>query len=84
MVIADRVRAIVMDQLGVLEAEVTLDASLRDDLDADSLDAIEIVITVEEEFGIEIPDDEAARLATYGDVLRYVETAVAARTQPTQ
>ena len=69
----DKVRQIIADQLGVKKEEVTDSAKFVDDLGADSLDTVELVMALEEEFGIEIPDEEAEKLATVGDALRYIE-----------
>ena len=69
----DKVKQIIADQLGVKKEEVTDGAKFVDDLGADSLDTVELVMALEEEFGIEIPDEEAEKLATVGDALRYIE-----------
>ena len=69
----DQVRQIIADQLGVKKEEVTDNAKFVDDLGADSLDTVELVMALEEEFGIEIPDEEAEKLVTVGDALRYIE-----------
>jgi acyl carrier protein len=69
----DKIRQIIADQLGVKKEEVTDNAKFVDDLGADSLDTVELVMALEEEFGIEIPDEEAEKLATVGDALRYIE-----------
>ena len=69
----DKVRQIIADQLGVKKEEVTDSAKFVDDLGADSLDTVELVMALEEEFGIEIPDEEAEKLATVGDALKYIE-----------
>ena len=71
--IQDDVKSIIVEQLGVDEAEVTPTASFVDDLGADSLDTVELVMAFEEKFGIEIPDEEAEKLQTVGDVIKYVE-----------
>ena len=68
-----RVKKIVVEQLGVKEEEVTNDASFVDDLGADSLDSVELVMALEEEFGIEVPDEDAAKLTTVGAVVDYVD-----------
>lgn len=68
----DKVKEIIVDQLGVDEEEVTLKASFIDDLGADSLDIVELIMALEEEFGIEIPDDEAEKIATVNDAVEYI------------
>ena len=69
-----KVRAIIAEQLGVKIEEVTDTASFVDDLGADSLDTVELVMALEEEFGIEIPDEEAEKMTSVGEAIRYVET----------
>ena len=69
----DKIKQIIADQLGVKKEEVTDGAKFVDDLGADSLDTVELVMALEEEFGIEIPDEEAEKLITVGDALRYIE-----------
>ena len=69
----DKIKQIIADQLGVKKEEVTDNAKFVDDLGADSLDTVELVMALEEEFGIEIPDEEAEKLVTVGDALRYIE-----------
>jgi len=69
----ERVVEIIVHQLGVEPEEVTPEANFVDDLGADSLDTIELVMAFEEEFGIEIPDEQAERLRTVGDVIKYLE-----------
>ncbi len=69
----DKVKQIIADQLGVKKEEVTDNAKFVDDLGADSLDTVELVMALEEEFGVEIPDEDAEKLATVGDALRYIE-----------
>ena len=71
--IQERVKAIIADQLGVDEAEITSEASFVDDLGADSLDTVELVMALEEEFGIEIPDEEAEKISTVKDAVNYIE-----------
>ena len=71
--IEQRVKKIVAEQLGVNEAEIKNASSFLDDLGADSLDTVELVMALEEEFGHEIPDDEAEKLTSVGDVIRYIE-----------
>ena len=69
---ADRVKKIVVEHLGVEEDKVTPDASFIDDLGADSLDIVELVMAFEEEFGVEIPDDAAEKITTVGDAVAYI------------
>ena len=71
----ERVQRIVWEQLGVSEEEVTTTASFIDDLGADSLDTVELVMAFEEEFEIEIPDEEAEKIATVQDAISYIESA---------
>ncbi len=71
--IEQRIKDIVVEQLGVNADQVTPEAKFIEDLGADSLDTVELVMALEEEFGSEIPDDEAEKLATVGDVIRYIE-----------
>ncbi|MGC1270198.1 MAG: acyl carrier protein [Croceibacterium sp.] len=70
---ADRVKKIVVEHLGVEEDKVAPDASFIDDLGADSLDIVELVMAFEEEFGVEIPDDAAEKINTVGDAITYIE-----------
>jgi len=70
--VLERVKKIIIDQLGVSEDQVTQDASFVDDLGADSLDTVELVMALEEEFGIEIPDEDAEKIKTVNDVVGYV------------
>ena len=71
--IIEKVKEIIVDELGVDESEVTENARLIDDLGADSLDTVELVMRFEEEFGIEIPDEEAEKIQSVGDAFRYIE-----------
>lgn len=71
--IVEKVKQIIVDELGVDEAEVTEGARFIDDLGADSLDTVELVMRFEEEFGIEIPDEEAEKIQSVGDAFRYIE-----------
>ena len=71
----DKIRDIIVEQLSVDKSLVTADTNLMKDLEADSLDAVEIIMGIEEEFGIEIPDDEADKFQTVGDLVKYVENA---------
>ena len=70
---ADRVKKIVVEHLGVAQDKVTEDASFIDDLGADSLDIVELVMAFEEEFGVEIPDDAAEKISTVKDAIDYIE-----------
>ncbi len=70
----EKIKKIIVDQLGVDESEVTEDASFVDDLSADSLDTVELVMALEEEFGIEIPDEDAEKIITVGDAIRYINS----------
>ena len=70
--IFEKVRAIIVDQLGVDEAEVTMESSFRDDLDADSLDLVELIMAFEEEFGGEISDEEAQQITTVGGAVEFL------------
>ena len=70
--ITTRVSALVVDHLGVDAGEVKLEASFIDDLGADSLDIVELVMAFEEEFGVEIPDDAAEKITTVGDAVTYI------------
>ena len=71
--VADKVKKIIVDQLGVDEEEVTQDASFVDDLGADSLDQVELVMAFEEAFGIEVPDEDAEKMTTVKDAVEYIE-----------
>ena len=68
----EKVRDIVVEQLGVEEDEVTMESSFIDDLGADSLDIVELIMALEEEFEIEVPDEEAEKITTVGDVVEYI------------
>ena len=78
MSVADQVRDIIVEQLGVDSEEVTAEASFTDDLGADSLDIVELVMAFEEEFGIEIPDEDAEKIKTVKDAVEYIDKHVAA------
>ena len=69
----EKMKEIIADQLGVSEDEVTLEASFKEDLDADSLDLFELVMALEEEYDVEIPSDDLAELNTVGDVINYLK-----------
>jgi acyl carrier protein len=72
--VAEDVKAIIVEQLGVDEAEVTPTASFVEDLGADSLDTVELVMAFEEKFGIEIPDEDAEKITTVKDAISYIES----------
>ena len=71
--ISSRVKAIIVDKLGVDENEVTPEASFTNDLGADSLDTVELIMEFEKEFNIAIPDDQAEKISTVGDAIKYIE-----------
>lgn len=70
----DRVKAIIVDRLDVDEEKVTLEASFKDDLEADSLDVVELVMELEDEFDMEIADEEAEKINTVGDAVNYINS----------
>ena len=74
MAVADKVKSIIVEQLGVDEEEVTPDASFVDDLGADSLDTVELVMALEEEFETEIPDEDAEKITTVQQAIDYVKS----------
>lgn len=69
----DRVKRIVVDRLGVEEGQVSLEASFKEDLGADSLDVVELVMELEDEFDLEISDEDAEKITTVGDVVKYIQ-----------
>ncbi len=71
--IEEKVKGIIVEQLGVEAEQVAPDAKFIEDLGADSLDTVELVMALEEEFGIEVPDEEAEKLQSVGDVIKYIE-----------
>lgn len=73
MNVFDRVKAIIVEQLGVEEDEVTMEASFVDDLGADSLDIVELVMALEEEFDMQIPDEDAEKIRTVGEAVKYIQ-----------
>jgi acyl carrier protein len=73
MAVQDKITEIIVEQLGVKPEEVVPEASFVDDLGADSLDTVELVMALEEEFGIEIPDEDAEKIQTVGDAIRYID-----------
>ncbi len=72
MAVQDKITEIIVEQLGVKSEEVVPEASFVDDLGADSLDTVELVMALEEEFGIEIPDEDAEKIQTVGDAIKYI------------
>ena len=77
MAALEKITEIIVEQLGVKPEEVTPEASFVDDLGADSLDTVELVMAFEEEFGIEIPDEEAEKIQTVGDAVKYIDEKTA-------
>lgn len=75
--IFEKVKKIIVEQLGVAESNITLESSFIDDLGADSLDTVELIMAIEEEFDIEIPDEDAEKVVTVQDVVDYVRDHVA-------
>ena len=73
----DKVKEIIVDQLDVDESDITPDTSLTKDLEADSLDAVEIIMAIEDEYEIEIPDEDAEKFANIGDIVAFIEKKVA-------
>ena len=76
MTVLDRVTKVIVDRLNVEEEKVTLEASFRDDLGADSLDVVELVMELEDEFDMEISDEDAEKIATVGDAIKYIESKI--------
>lgn len=76
--IENKVKAIIVDKLGVPELEVTMEANFSSDLNADSLDTVELIMEFEKEFGLSIPDEEAEKISTVKDAVDYIEKAKAA------
>ena len=74
--ILEKVKGIIIEQLGVTDPAVTMEASFIDDLGADSLDIVELIMAIEEEFDIEIPDSDAEKVVTVGDVVDYIKENV--------
>jgi len=72
-VVFDKVKAILVDQLDVDENKVTMEASITDDLGADSLDIADIVMSIEEEFNVEVPDEQLQNIKVVGDIVKYIE-----------
>ncbi|MFB6466607.1 acyl carrier protein [Cytobacillus sp. Hz8] len=72
--VLERVTKIIVDRLGVEESQITLEASFKDDLGADSLDVVELVMELEDEFDMEISDDDAEKISTVGDAVNYINS----------
>ena len=70
----DRVKALIVDHLDVEEEKVTMEASFKDDLEADSLDVVELIMELEDEFDMEIADEEAEKISTVGDAVNYINS----------
>ena len=81
MAVQDKITEIIVEQLGVKPEEVVPEASFVDDLGADSLDTVELVMALEEEFGIEIPDEDAEKIQTVGDAIRYIDEKAGNKSQ---
>jgi len=73
MAVEEKIKSIIAEQLGVKVEEATPEASFIDDLGADSLDTVELIMALEEEFNIEIPDEDAEKMATVGDAIKYIQ-----------
>lgn len=76
MDIFETVKSVVAEQLGIDESEITMESSFNDDLEADSLDIVELMMALEDEFKIEISDDDAGKISTIGDVVEYIKDRV--------
>lgn len=76
MGVEEKVKEIISEQLGVKKEEIKLESSFVDDLGADSLDTVEVVMALEEEFGIEIPDEDAEKITTVGEAVKYIDEKV--------
>ncbi|MBQ8121602.1 MAG: acyl carrier protein [Ruminococcus sp.] len=72
----DKIKSIIVDQLDADENEVTMEANIQDDLGADSLDVVDLVMSIEENFDIEIPDEDVENIKTVGDIVKYIESKV--------
>ena len=77
--IAEKIKTVIAEQLGVKPEEVTDNAKFVDDLGADSLDTVELVMALEEEYGVEIPDEDAEKLTTVGEAIKYIEEKIASK-----
>ena len=72
----DKIKELIVDQLGIDDAEITMNTNLMKDLEADSLDAVEIIMAIEDEFDIEIPDEEAEKMQVVSDLVKFVEDRI--------
>jgi len=72
----DKIKSIIVDQLDADEADVTMEANIQDDLGADSLDVVDLVMNIEEDFDIEIPDEDVENIKTVGDIVKYIESKI--------
>jgi len=79
MTVTEKVKKMIVDQLGVSESEVVPEAKFIDDLGADSLDIVELIMALEDEYSIEIPDEDAEKMETVGDAIRYIEDRLAGK-----
>ena len=76
MALEEKVKELIVQQLGISENEVVADAKFVDDLGADSLDLVELVMALEDEYGIEIPDEDAEKIVTVGDAIKYIQERI--------
>ena len=77
--ISEKIKGVIAEQLGVKSEEVTDQAKFVDDLGADSLDTVELVMALEEEYGVEIPDEDAEKLTTVGEAIKYIDKKIASK-----